>query len=385
MDKRKKILTITPDETPLETFLDNSAFRLPNPNQNPAPNFLLSTVKKEENNRNLFNFEESPNIDQFQDVPYCTAINLNSPVPVVRPSPTKRFDINLLEANNESGFSKIIKNENKVPVVDKKDQEPTDLLIVGSVPSLQKVIQLLSDLFLAQKADCESFCLEEFEFIILKYVMAKKLSVDSMKSFEVRFKPNNDQKFYEAIKTALQSFIGKKRKEEKLKFIYNHTIKYLKKVFLSSTNARNLYSNEDKELGFLNSYFGDLAKTKGIRLECFFDPLRNGVVKNPNYKSLTKDYFQLIFGCRRFKEDFLRHVEKTFSNDYKKKIANKFQLLFKDLKNGMKERSGESSQMVVEEFCKKLFKNKRCKLPWTINEIEEAKRLFNDNYANDDD
>ena len=87
-------------------------------------------------------------------------------------------------------------------------------------------------------------------------------------------------------------------------------------------------------------------------------------------QNINGEYFQRIFGCKKFKEDFLEYLEIYFIDDYKKEIDNKFKnLLFKWDKKFNKGNHKESFLLDVKKY---LIQNKKCKLPWNLKELNDA-------------
>ena len=348
-------------------MIDSPDIKIPLIKRDSYVDFLKSTVKKNTHfNGDVF-FNE-PDCEFDTKIPFENNSNIVSPTRVVQLPSENKFSINLQETTSDKGFKKIEESED---------------FIIKNKGNLTKIIQLLSDLFMTKGIELKDIKLEKFEFTILHHLIAKKLCFENLDLFDNKMKTKNDLEFLERIMMTLADFIGKKRKEEKLKFIYNHTIKYLKKVFLEIQDDNAGYSTDDREIQFLNHYFEDVAKENGLDVKCFFDPLRNGLIKNPKFKSLTKGYFDLIFSSERFKKDFINHIKSEFTEDYSTKISNKFKLLFKELRLQLKSDTNSDINITVADFSKKLFKNKRCKLPWTMNEIEEAKRVFLENFSHE--
>ena len=169
---------------------------------------------------------------------------------------------------------------------------------------------------------------------------------------------------------------SRKRKEEKLKFVYKNTIKYMKKQFLIQNQGISCESILAKETAFLKHYFEkDTLKSK-YDIYNYSDPLKTTRIRNLRYKTLSNDYFILIFKIDKFKRDFFHYIDGDFKIHYAKKINKKFKKVLKNLKNALKGVELKNQEDVVNDHIEKIRKMKGCKLPWTISEIENAMNVF---------
>lgn len=160
-----------------------------------------------------------------------------------------------------------------------------------------------------------------------------------------------------------------KRNEEKLKFIIKNTTKFLKKQFF---NNNNLTPSKDAELKFLHHYFKAHQEKYGLPIEAFSDPLNNTVIVNPKFKTLSKTYFNMIFGVERFKKIFFDFLDYSFKEYYQKAVLKKFKKMFRGLDPMLKQGSIEENEKIVEGFIGGLESQRGCKIPWVDKEIDNA-------------
>jgi hypothetical protein len=165
-----------------------------------------------------------------------------------------------------------------------------------------------------------------------------------------------------------------KRPEEFYKFVLTRVIKTLKKRFKEDTKCSG-----DLELEFYQYYFKDTAAEMNIEIEKFYYPLTGKASKRkPDggkvNMNLNTGYYQRIFNSPNFIQDMNICLE-GMTDDYAKEIEKKFESLFTKWDSEL-----ESEMLNVKAFESKvssyLEKNKRCKLPWTINEVREAIERF---------
>ena len=179
----------------------------------------------------------------------------------------------------------------------------------------------------------------------------------------------------ELLSELRSAFKTKKRKEEKIKFVFKHSLKNLKKSFFQTSPAANPTETEHK---FFEHYFNSANNPSAVPLEHYFDPLNMSNSNNPRYKTLSKDYMLLLFAHEDFKTDFMSYIHKYLLADYQAKVPRKFKKLFKKLRKRLRSASGGKVEESIREFSTKFDQNKRCKLPWTGAEISDAIRCFDE-------
>jgi hypothetical protein len=165
-----------------------------------------------------------------------------------------------------------------------------------------------------------------------------------------------------------------KRPEEFYKFVLTRIIKSLKKRFKDDINIAG-----DYELAFYQYYFGQTSKDLDLSLDNFLYPLTGKAcvkkAKEAKVKfSLNTGYYQRIFKSKLFLADMEVCIE-SMTEEYSSEIANKIELLLSKWDKELAE-----GKVDLKEFETKvtfyLEKNKRCKLPWTISEVNDGIQRF---------
>jgi len=158
-----------------------------------------------------------------------------------------------------------------------------------------------------------------------------------------------------------------KKNEERWKFVYKKSIKWLKHLFfLKMKNTKKRLTETD----FLKFYFDDLSKSKKIPLNYYQDPLvqkyrkRKSRVKDEKRpKSINICYLTLVFECEDFVTDFFDYIDGQLMEHCMLEIPDKFQLIFRNYLR----KNGDSGK--VKEYFES---NKRCKLPWSFYDVKIA-------------
>ena len=154
-----------------------------------------------------------------------------------------------------------------------------------------------------------------------------------------------------------------KRPEECNKFIFTRVLRFLKKQMRNRFNLGD--EVEDK---FYQYYFDEVAKKNNIPLEEYYYPLtRKGKTK----ETLNVAYFTRIFESKRFVNDLIKYMSENLKEEYEEEIIQKLEsiLLKWDKKFNFDEMTNKKC---LEEIKNYFIKNKRCKLPWNIDEVKEA-------------
>ena len=157
-----------------------------------------------------------------------------------------------------------------------------------------------------------------------------------------------------------------KRPEECYKFVLTRVIKHLKKYLKTFSPGLR-----DVEGHFYEFYFGESARQYGLSLGDFHYPLTGDKRK---FK-LNSKYFERIFKSHQFLERLIVYMNGQLERDYRVEIAKKLDSLLLRWDTQISEAG--PSQLIMENTIREyLLKNKRCKLPWTINEVYEAIERF---------
>lgn len=239
------------------------------------------------------------------------------------------------------------------------------------IKPLEKLIQTTKKLFLCNPFDINDLELADSELCLLKEIINKKLVQNKIGKM-VMGDNNNDykEKLLDTINNTITVHSSTKRIEENNKFVYKYTLKYLRHQFYVK---EGLKKSLDSEVQFYRFYFESVCKNLKVPIEYFFDPLYKVCNKNPYYKSINNKYLGLIFCSPSFKADFFSFLKNDFKSTYIMIINSKLRKFFKKLRNDITgDRSRKYSSILIDRFAEKLRKNKKCKLPWTIREVNSA-------------
>ena len=315
--------------------------------------FLKSTGKNYTAlNRSVFNFSYA---------------DINQMMPEYKEDTEAPKDPSQILAQSEGEIHKqIVEKENKTK---SKIAKPR----IRRSKILDKACATLDKIFTDKELEDSDFNLPIYELDLVKCITMKKYLNDGAKTYHKRVMTSQTSDIIEVVNDFRKSYQTKKRKEEKIKFIFKHTLKNLKKLFFEKMNFS--CSSEGDPLFFAH-YFLDAAIARNMPIGAFYDPLNTSYTVNPNYKTLSKDYLILLFKNDKFKEDFFKFVHDNLLRKYQSKVHKKFKKLLKKLRKRV--RNVESSKVadVVYEFIDRFKQNKRCKLPWTSNEIRDAIKCF---------
>lgn len=268
-----------------------------------------------------------------------------------------------------------LKTEEKKEIVEKSDKPNANDRISKKTKLLEKVCQTLELVLTDKKLEAEVFDMPEKELAIVKCVIAKKYATKDLESRLGEIARVRAGDIPMIVSELRQSYQTKKRKEEKIKFVFKHTINSMKKKFFEDQNLQFTSENEPK---FFQHYFMNAFNSKGTPVEHFYDPLNTSYITNPSFKTLSKDYLILLFEYETFHKDFWHLINNKILESYKSKVYKKFKKLFKKLRKRIRTMGLGKMNDVIEEFISKFAQNKRCKLPWTPNEILDAITCFKD-------
>lgn len=207
------------------------------------------------------------------------------------------------------------------------------------------------------------------EIIILTSVMRKK--------FDISLKTLNLYPLSEFCAVYCHKIY--KRPEECYKFIFKHTFKQLKKRF----RERNPELPHIKTQAFLSRfythYFTDAAETTNLSLINFFLPLSPEAFKSKKNNVVSRTingwYITLIAQSPEFLEELIAYINRDFLNNYKKQIGVKIN----NLCNRWEREYHDSLEnfRTVDAIDESISKSIRCKLPWTVKEVEYSIDIVN--------
>ncbi len=240
----------------------------------------------------------------------------------------------------------------------------------SKIRNFRRCFNLLSKLFLNAPVENCDLSLNEMEKMLFLYICRRKypsLSIPISKD-----QPLEDE-FFESLVQKCKNELSNKRIEENIKFIFKHSMKYLKERFKSLSFPLN---SDESSLDFYHYYFKEVAEATGMSYDAFQDPLNCKNKKSSQMpKTLNNEYLQLLFRSRPFLRDFKSYIANNHMiGDYMKTIPKKFEKL---LLKWERISDGKIDKKIFKEKLNEyFFKNKQCKLPWTVNEIISAVSYF---------
>lgn len=278
--------------------------------------------------------------------------------------------------------SQLTKTENEIfSVIAKKTEQQIAEKVANATPlihfnnieitkknKLVHLFKVLTSLFINELQDLnQAFKLNEKEFVIFELIIFKKTKIELKNKEELE-----DQSLNNRI---LNSFkmVSCKRKEENCKFIYKSVLKRMMRNF---EEAKGL--PVDENIQFYRHYFGNYAKEKDIQVECFWDPTSQRIPHANDFiqefRSINHDFLNLVFSVPVFREEFRRIlISSKFMENCRIKVQKKFVKLLNKWDKIIRKFPAEHFK---KELCGYFGAAKKCKLPWTIFEVEVAKTYF---------
>lgn len=213
----------------------------------------------------------------------------------------------------------------------------------------------------------EDFELNFYERIVLLEILQRKFRISRAVCREYRDLSSNA-----LLKLTTKKIItkSKKRIEERKKFIFKRTIKYLKLQFEKKVQMQQNLGFWSEEMTFYSYYFKDLLSKTNISVTHLQDPF-NCKANDKIHRTLSRIYLGFIFKSELFKNDFISYFEsEDFINDYMNSIEQKISLMIKRAEVIF---TKSDSQEDFENTIKNYFQqNNQCKFPWVIQEINHA-------------
>ena len=97
-----------------------------------------------------------------------------------------------------------------------------------------------------------------------------------------------------------------------------------------------------------------------------------------NPKTINNAYIKNISKSKTFIADFTKYLTETLEGEYKEIIENKIRGLIQKWEHDYAKATAKNK--MIDEISVYIEKNKKCKLPWTLKEVQEAilavRRLF---------
>jgi hypothetical protein len=134
------------------------------------------------------------------------------------------------------------------------------------------------------------------------------------------------------------------------------------------------------KLQFYEYYFGALAQVLGLSLSKFIYP-QPAEFSSGRYRSLNLEYFKQVFLCEQFVHDLKLYLVNEMRQEYELEVDRKTQQLLVKWDDQFTtqrkpidptEHCHGISKKLHQEISRYFLQNKRCKLPWSIAELNNA-------------
>jgi len=136
--------------------------------------------------------------------------------------------------------------------------------------------------------------------------------------------------------------------------------------------ADDKLKKKDFDRAFYEHYFKDIVKRDNTPLESFFHP-KNSKSKTADVpKTINTNYIENISKSPEFVQDFQKYLNEIMEKEYRDIIDSKIHSLVHKWEFDYQQAPAKEKDKVIEATCTYIEKNKKCKLPWTMNEVKEA-------------
>jgi len=258
-----------------------------------------------------------------------------------------------------------LQTQEESPIEDPEKSAPAKFI---PLRNLRKLYFFLTRFFKCEKSTTSELeQLADHELEILNLILWRK--------YEGRLFSNETEKEdRQLLVVRLEQFQAKfavKRAEESFKFIFTRGVKHLKKLLRLNSFA-DVKNSQNVDHSFFVHYFDDISGPEQSTFKHFLDL---SVGKPRKAPSLNLSYFKKVFSCQKFTDDLVQYLRVDFRADYEVEIERKcLQLLIKwDTIFNVKTKSDQPIwRKSLSEVSKYLLQNKRCKLPWTVLEVNNA-------------
>lgn len=161
-----------------------------------------------------------------------------------------------------------------------------------------------------------------------------------------------------------------KRPEENYKFIFKRCLKHMKDDF--KKHAGEKLKKKDLDRAFYEHYFQDIVKKEKVSLESFFHP-KNSKNKTADVpKTINNHYIENISKSPEFVKHFQKYLNEILEQEYRGIIDSKIQTMVHKWELDYQHAPPKEREKIIEATCAYIERNKKCKLPWTMNEVREA-------------
>ncbi len=159
-----------------------------------------------------------------------------------------------------------------------------------------------------------------------------------------------------------------KRPEENYKFVFKRCLKHMKEDF------KNLHpeklKKKDFERSFYEHYFQAVVKKHHIPIESFFHPKNSKTKTKDSPKTINAAYVDNISKSEEFVHDFTKYLNQTLETECREIIDSKINGLIQKWESEYED--SNHNEKIIGEISDYIEKNKKCKLPWTVKEVQEA-------------
>lgn len=225
--------------------------------------------------------------------------------------------------------------------------------------NLDRLFEVLLAIFGVVEAGPKPFALSDMEKIILSLIVRRKMGAKNVPS-----------SFFSGSEVSVQMILSQlevsktKRSEQYYKFIFSRGLKHLQNNFRFHNRMA-----EKVNQAFYEYYFGDLiAKDSSLSLSDFFNP--NSIRVSSVTNKVNRKYYTLLFRSERFTKDFGIFMREHLVENYKVEIRKKLEDLLK------KWNLTSSNLTSVSQISEYLLANKKCKLPWRVDEVRFSMTTF---------
>ena len=333
-------------------------------------NFLGSSAMLNMNNQstNRFGYDSifgnnQSNINESSKTPFVNGLGLGD---------IKLVDDSFLfnKKEEEVDMPTLVKptlKDNKIPL----KIHGRDRVYRKKLQMFENLAVALTSVFKGEINELKDIQLDSIENKLLKTMLIKKFGGHLNKS--IRFRDSTDEIDLSEVINICNSFDSSKRGEENNKFVYKHTLKYLKAQYYDKKNLR--YNKKSEEL-FYHFYFDEEAKKTENPIEAFYDPLNVQLRNNKTSKTISNDHLKLVFGCKVFKTCFFDYIGNSFKEDYQSSIYKKIEKILLKLEKKIKQEKKKSRDELIKEYIDDIKNKKRVKFPWSSKEIDAATSHF---------
>lgn len=231
-------------------------------------------------------------------------------------------------------------------------------------PHFGKLLNLLKKHFKGLRIDEKDMMLSKYELEVLKSILARK--------YKDQVNTEITSVFLKEKLDEIDNLESNKRPEENYKFIFKRCIKFMKerlKVFENKKMKKKEFDDF-----FYTYYFSELCTRSNLKMDQFRHPqYTKKASKAP--KTVNMEYMFNTLKSEKFNRDFVEYLKNYLKVDYEFTIDSKIEGLVK--KWDKQFAAAESKETVVKEIVTYVLKNTKCKLPWTIKEIEIALSAVN--------